>query len=279
MSATAVDPSPAPAAPGSVEPAGVAVSFPRILRSEWIKFRSLRSSWITLGAAVAGMIGISALVCWAADNRWSHMRPLERKTFDPLAHSMVGTFLAQLAIGVLGVLFITGEYGTGMIRATLGAVPKRLPVLWAKLTVFVTVTLVSTMVGAFAAFFVGQKLLGVHDTTLGAPEVLRCVIGASLYLSVVGAFALGIGFFIRNTAGGIAVLFGLLLVIDGIARALPSSWQQYIVPYLPSDAGGSILMLQPSAGDLSAWVGFAVFCAWAAAALVAGALTLMRRDA
>lgn len=279
VSASAPPSAPAPhPAPAGPDP-DIGVTFPRVLRSEWIKFRSLRSSWITVSLAVVGMIGISALVCWAAENRWSRMRPIERATFDPLAHSLVGTELAQLAIGVLGVLFITGEYGTGMIRATLGAVPRRLPVVWAKVIVFMAVTLVTTMAGAFIAFTVGQKLLGPHGTTLGAPEVLRSVIGASLYLSVVAAFAMGIGFLVRNTAGGIAVLFGLLLVITGLAHALPSSWQQYVVPYLPAEAGASVFSIRPQPGDLSAWTGFGVLCAWAAAALAAGAATLVRRDA
>lgn len=258
---------------------GVEVSTPRVLRSEWLKFRTLRSSWITLLVAVGGMIGISALICWASDNRWSHMDPVEQATFDPLLHSIVGVNLAQLAVGVLGVLFVTGEYGTGMIKATLGAVPGRTPVLVAKVSVFVGVILASTVPAVFASFFVGQKLLGVHSTTIGAHDVLRCVIGAGLYLGGIAALAVGIGFIIRNTAGGIASLFGLLLVLDGIAHALPESWQHYIVPYLPSEAGSSVFSLTRGQDGLSAWTGFAVLCAWAAASLLLGWWTLSRRDA
>lgn len=260
-------------------PEGVEVRLPRVLRSEWLKFRTLRSSWITLFLAIGGMIGISALVCWATDNRWSHMDPIERATFDPMLHSLVGVNLAQLAVGVLGVLFVTGEYGTGMIKATLGAVPSRLPVLLAKLSVFVALILATAIPGAFAAFFVGQKLLGTHSTTIGAHDVLRCVIGAGLYLGGVAALAVGIGFIIRNTAGGIATLFGLLLVIDGIAHALPESWQRWIVPYLPSEAGSSVFSLARDQNTLAAWTGFAVLCAWAAASVLLGWWTLSRRDA
>ena len=258
---------------------GVVVATPRVLRSEWLKFRTLRSSWITLAVAVGGMIGISALICWAADNRWSHMDPVEQATFDPMFHSIVGVNLAQLAVGVLGVLFVTGEYGTGMIKATLGAVPTRTPVLVAKLAVFVGVILSAAIPAAFASFFVGQKLLGDHSTTIGAHNVLRCVIGAGLYLGGVAALAVGIGFIIRNTAGGIAALFGLLLVVDGIAHALPESWQRYIVPYLPSEAGSSVFSLTRGSDTLAAWTGFAVLVAWAAASLVLGWWSLMRRDA
>ena len=260
-------------------PEGVGVNATRVVRSEWLKFRTLRSSWITMAVAIAGMIGISALVCWATDSHWSRMDPIERATFDPLIHSIVGVNLAQLAIGVLGVLFVTGEYGTGMIRATLGAVPTRTPVLIAKVGVFVSLILATAIPGVFAAFFVGQKLLGVHDTTIGAHNVLRCVIGAGLYLGAVAALAVGIGFIIRNTAGGIAVLFGLLLVVDAIAHALPESWQQYIVPYLPMEAGSSVFSLTRDGNSLAAWTGFGVLCAWAAASLVLGWWTLSRRDA
>jgi ABC-2 type transport system permease protein len=260
-------------------PEGIGVSLARILGSEWLKFRTLRSSWITLAVAVGGMIGISALVCWATDNRWSHMGPVEQATFDPMLHSIVGVTLAQLAVGVLGVLFVTGEYGTGMIKATLGAVPKRTPVLVAKVVVFVGVILAAAIPGVFAAFFLGQALLGSHSTTIGAHDVLRCVLGAGLYLGAVGALSVGFGFLVRNTAGGIAALFGLLLVIDGIAHALPESWQHYIVPYLPAEAGSSVFSLTREFDQLSAWTGFAVLCAWAAAALLLGWWSLLRKDA
>src|ERR1700712_5664498 len=116
------------------------VSTGGVIASEWIKLRSLRSSWLTLAAAVIGMIGIGWLVSYETNSHWAHMQPDERIGFDPVSRSLTGVYLAQLAIGVLGVLVITGEYATGMIRATLSAVPRRLPVLWAKLAVFASVT-------------------------------------------------------------------------------------------------------------------------------------------
>jgi hypothetical protein len=199
--------------------------------------------------------------------------------FEPVARSLGGVQLAQLAIGVLGVLVVTGEYATGMIRSSLMAVPRRVPVLGAKLVVFGACTFVLTLVSAFVAFLLGQQLLGAHGTTLSAPGALRAVIGVALYLTVVAALAVGLGFLLRSTAGGIATLVGLLLVLPGLGRLLPTSWQNHILPYLPSNAGAGVWAVRSDPGMLGTWTGFAVFCAWAVAALVLGAVVLKRRDA
>jgi ABC-2 type transport system permease protein len=255
------------------------VSFPRAVRAEWIKLVSLRSSWVTFAAAVVAIVGLGALISYVTNNQWSHARPEELANFEPITRSLAGVNLAQLAIGVLGVLVVTGEYATGMIRSSLMAVPGRLPVLGAKLLVFTACTFVLTLVSAFVAFFLGQALLGSHGTTLGAPEAVRAVVGVALYLTVVGALAVGLGFALRSTAGGIATLVALLLVLPGLSRLLPSTWQPHVVPYLPSNAGGSVFAVRADPGMLGTWTGFAVFCAWAVAALLIGALVLKRRDA
>jgi ABC-2 type transport system permease protein len=273
---TAADTPPAASAPGRRDER---VTFPRVVTSEWIKLVSLRSSWITFAAGVVAIVGLGALVAYVTNTHWSQMRPEERLGFDPVGRSLGGVELAQLAFGVLGVLVVTGEYATGMIRSSLMAVPRRWPVLAAKLVVFSACTFVLSIVSAFVAFLLGQQLLGTHGTTLGAPHVLRAVIGVALYLTVVGALAIGLGFMVRSTAGGIAALVGLLLVLPGVAQLLPNTWQPHIVPYLPGNAGGSVWAVHPEAGMLGPWAGFAVFCAWAAAALVGGAIVLRRRDA
>ena len=251
----------------------------RVVRAEWIKLFSLRSSWIALAAAVVAVVGIGILVCYVTATHWSHLRPQEALNFEPVGRSLGGVELAQLVIGVLGALVITGEYATGMIRSSLMAVPRRLPVLVAKAVVFAAVTFVLMLVSAFVAFLAGQAALGSHGTTLGAPHALRAVIGAALYLTVVALFAIGLGFALRNTAGAIATLFGLLLVLPGLGRLLPDSWQPHVLPYLPSNAGAGVFAVRPDPGMLSTWAGFAVFCAWALAALVLGAVVLKRRDA
>jgi ABC-2 type transport system permease protein len=251
----------------------------RAIASEWVKLSTLRSTWITLAAAFLGMIAVGALASWAIDAHWAHLDPGERATFSPATQSLTGVDLAQLAIGVLGALVITGEYATGMIRATLSAAPRRLPVLWAKLTVFAAMTFLFTTIAAFIAFFIGQALLHSHGTTLGAPFALQAVIGVGLYLTVVGVLALSVGFLVRSTAGAIATVFGLLLVLPALGHVLPSNWQHHVLPYLPSDAGGALYTQHPDPGTLSPWVGFAVMCAWAVVAVIAAAVVLRRRDA
>jgi ABC-2 type transport system permease protein len=251
----------------------------RVLASEWIKLRSLRSTMYTLLAAIVMTIGLGMLFSGVMANRWSRLDPPELARFDPTGVSLRGVFLAQLAIGVLGVLLITGEYSTGMIRATLAAVPKRLPVLWAKVGLFGVVAAVLMIVSSFVAFLSGQALLGTHGTTLGASGVARAVVGAGLYLTVVGLLGVALGFIIRNTAGAIATLFGVLLVLPVLGEVLPSTWAKHITPYLPSNAGQAVMSVHQAPGDLAPWTGFAVFCGYAVVAIIAAAALLKRRDA
>ena len=143
----------------------------------------------------------------------------------------------------------------------------------------ISVTLVLMMIGSFAAFLGGQKLLQPYGTSLSQPHVLRSVIGVALYLTVVSLLATGLGFVIRNTAGAIATLFGLLLVLPALVLALPSSWQHHISPYLPSNAGSALFDLHPESTSLAPWTGFGVMCAWAAASIIGAAILLRRRDA
>ncbi|MYS21689.1 ABC-2 family transporter protein [Streptomyces sp. DvalAA-14] len=273
----------APAAGSAASPAVSRgrVSQARVLHSEWIKLRTLRSTFYTLIAAVVALIGFGALFCAVTANHWPHMHAGERAHFDPALTSLRGYFLAQLAIGVLGVLVVTGEYATGMIRATMSAVPRRLPVLWAKAALYSAVTWVLMTVGALIAFLIGQALLSSQhiDTTLSAPGVTRMVFGVGLYLTVVGLLGVAIGALIRNTAGGIATVFGLLLVLPALAEALPQSWNNAISPYLPSNAGQALISLHREAHTLAPWTGFGVFCLYALAALAGAAVLLKRRDA
>ena len=212
---------------------------------------------------------------------WPPHNPREAAGFDPTSRSLAGIFLAQLAIGVLGVLLITGEYATGMIRATLAAVPSRLPVLWAKAAVFAAVTLVLTVPSVLGAFLIGQSILGAKhlQAGLGDPGVLRAVLGAALYLTVVGLLGLGLGALLRNTAGGISALFGVLFVLPIIVRFLPASWADPIDKYLPSTVGEGITHVHADPAALAPWAGSALFCGYAAVILGLAAIRLRRRDA
>jgi ABC-type transport system involved in multi-copper enzyme maturation permease subunit len=251
----------------------------RVFSSEWTKMRSLRSTTLTLLAAVVAMIALAWLVGWATNAHWNTMDPGERAHFNAIDRSLAGVNLAQLAIGVLGVLLISGEYATGMIKATLSAVPSRLPVLWAKTGLHAGVTFILMLVSSFVAFLVGQHFLAAHGTTLGAPDAWRAIFGTAGYLTVVAVLAVAFGFAIRSTAGGIASLFGLLLVLPGIGQLLPASWQSHTLPYLPSNAGAAMFSAQPDPGSLSPGTGLLVLLVWVGVALTGAALLLKRRDA
>jgi ABC-2 type transport system permease protein len=166
-----------------------------------------------------------------------------------------------------------------MIRATLGAVPKRLPVLWAKIAVFAPVTFIVSLVSALAAFLGGQALLGTHGASLGSPGALRAVFGVALFLTVMGLMGLGLGFLTRSTAGGIAAVVGLTFVLQAIGGALPASWQHSVVPYFPLQAGQALYRVTRDEAMMQPWLGFALFCGYTAVVIIAAAFTLRRRDA
>jgi ABC-2 type transport system permease protein len=246
----------------------------RLVLSEWTKLRSVRSTVWSLLVAVVFTIGLSALVPAV---RIHHLRPGEHID-NPLELTLAGIQMAQLAIGVLGVLVISGEYSTGMIRATMAAAPRRLPVLWAKAIVYGATVFALMVPAAFVAFFIGHSILQPHHEAVafGAHGVVRALVGAGLYLTVIGLFALGIGAIVRNTAGGIALFAGIMFVLPPLMNVLPASWNNAASPYLPLQAGERVLQLQ--SGTLSPWEGFAVLCGYAAVALAAAAVLLRSRD-
>jgi hypothetical protein len=227
-------------------------------------------------------IGFSCLAAGITVARWSHMSLEEQLSRNPVTIALIGVNLSQLAIGVLGVLFISSEYSTGMIRATFAAVPRRLPVLWAKVTVFAAVTLCVTVPCVLIDFFATQAILGSHQilkipfTTPGVP---RAILGGALYLTVIGVFSLGLGAITRNTAGGIASFVAIFFVIPPLLNFLPISWNNAISEYLPSSAGRDIFAIFHGSHDLAPWPGFAVFVGYTAIVIAIAAVTLVCRDA
>jgi ABC-2 type transport system permease protein len=252
-----------------------------VIRSEWTKLWSLRSTRWSLLFAIVTMAGLGILIAAVSMSRWSHLSPHERVTFDSIDRSLGGYHLAQLAIGVLGVLVISGEYSTGMIRSSLMAVPRRLPVLWAKIAVFATVTFTLMLASAFVAFFAAQAILTAHhvNVTLAHPHALRTLVGTVLFVTVTGILCVALGTIIRSTAGAIATFAGLLFVLPGIVDILPSEIGNSINPYLPSNAGGAIAKAIPDPHTLSPWGGFALYCGYTLVLLAVAAYALVRRDA
>jgi hypothetical protein len=249
----------------------------RVVLSEWTKLRSLRSTRWSLLAAVALLIGFGVLACVVFETRWPHLSPGDRHDFHPLQANLVGV---EFAIGVLGVLAITAEYSTGMIRSTFSAVPKRLPVLWGKALVFGSVAFFVSLPAIFVVFFVGQAILAGQHIEIGIshPGVVRALFGAALFLTVMGLFGLGLGAIFRSTAGAIAALAGIVFVLPPIVGLLPTGVATSIEPYLPSSAGGAVWTLNPDPNALAPWAGLGVFCAYAAVALAVAAVLMRRRD-
>jgi ABC-2 type transport system permease protein len=274
MSTTTATP---PAAPVTKAQPGKVTQL-RVLNSEWIKLRTLRSTPITLLVAVVIMVGLGMLITWgrASHGGGPHADPING------AELSLGVYIfAQLAIGVLGVLIVSGEYSTGMIRASLSAVPKRLPVLWAKALVYAAVVLVLMTITSLVAFYSGQAILSSYGEAvkISDPGVARVVFGTGLYLTVVGVLGVGLGALIRNGAGAIATLVGLVFIVPVLSHLLPSSWAPHIVPYLPSNAGGALLSVVPDPTMLAPWTGFALMVGYAVALLLIAGVLLKRRDA
>lgn len=259
---------------------GQRVTQVRVVRSEWTKLRSVPSTAWSLLAAVTLIVGFGALYCVLRVTR-PPTGPEAVASFDSTAVSLTGVQLAQLAIGVLGVLLVAGEYATGTIRVSLAAVPRRLPLLWGKAIVFALTTLVLCLPATLAAFLVGQSILSAEhlDISLRDPGVARAVVGSALLLSAVGLLGLGLGALLRSTAGGVAGLFGLLFGPQLLAGLLPEAWSDRIYPYLPVPAGAAVANVQPDSAALAPWPGFALFCLYTAVVLALAAWQLRRRDA
>src|ERR1700712_1827728 len=272
--------SPQRGAPGPA----AAVRARRLLAAEWTKLRSVRSTGWSLGLLFGLTLGFTALFAGLTANQWDTGDASSRgkPPADPPALIVGGGLaISQLAVCVLGVLVIASEYSTGMIRASLLAVPKRTPMLLAKAGVFAATTFVVGQVVSFSSFFLGEAIL--HDkapVALGDPGVARAVIGAGLYLSLLGVLALSIGALLRHTAAGITVAVGFVMVLAPLAQLLPGSFGNHVDAYLPSEAGHLITQAHRASGDLlSPWQGLGVLGVWAVVALTAAAWSLNRRDA
>ena len=245
-----------------------------LVRSEWTKFRSLRSTWLTAFVTVVLGVGVGALSASAQARE-------PGADWDPTAASLTSIIVAQLAIGVLGVLVMTAEYATGTIQPSVVAAPRRGRLLAAKAAVLTAAALALGQVIGFASFFTGQAMIaaaGAPHATLTQPDVLRAVVGSGLYLSAVGLLGLGLGAVLRSTAGAIGTLVSVTLVIRLVAQTLPESWRDWMGRYWPTAAGENIATVVPVSGTVGPWQGFAILCAFVAAVAVAGYATFRTRD-
>ncbi len=242
--------------------------FGNVARMEWIKLRTLRSTWVTLAISVAGALGVAIAV---GVNTKSASEDLTNNV-------LAGVALGLLTVGVLGVLVMTSEYSSGMIRATLAAAPNRPLLLAAKAGVFGAVALAVGEAAAFISFFAGGLALrhGLHAPALTQPGVLRAVVLAGAGYCLVGLIGLGIGAIIRHSPAAIAILVGGVYVAAQLLGAVAQS----VIPYLPiSIVGNSLAAVKPLTHALSPWAGLGMLALYAAVALLIGGFLLSRRDA
>jgi ABC-2 type transport system permease protein len=258
--------------------------FGHMLLSEWTKLRSVRSTMWSLLLLVVLTLGLTGLITGLTAAQWSKIGAASRATLigDPVS-AILGASIefGQLTIIVLGVMSITSEYTTGAIRSSLLAVPRRPLLLAAKALVFTVLIFVLAEVVCFVAFFLGSAILHSHvPVSLSDSNVARAVIGAGLYLTVLGLFSMAIGGLIRHTAGAIAGVIAFVIVLEPLSTLIPGTWGNHIHDYLPTSAGRLVYAIRPVSGQvLPAWGGFAVFCAWTAGLLIAWAVTMQMRDA
>ena len=253
------------------------------IRSEFTKLRSVRSTYWTIAAMVIVSVGFAAIAGFAIAQNL-HNNPANKAGMDATQASLGAFFeLGQLIIAVLGVLVITSEYSTGMIRTSLTAMPRRVVIYVSKIAIFAVIALVVTFVAAFISFFLGQSLLAsTHDTaTLSQPNVLRAVVGSALYVTMCGLFAFAIGAILRHTAGTITTVIGLLFVIPILAHLLPQSWYQDLERWLPDAAGRALsVTVGPQPQHLfSPWAQFTVFAVYTVVLLIIGGVLFRNRDA
>ncbi len=253
-----------------------------VVRSEWIKFRSVRSSLWCVALTFLLTIGLGILVTVVVRVQWHKMSAINKLTFDPVQTSLVGIVFAQFAVGVIGSLFITSEYSTGSIRSTLAAVPKRAQLVAGKLIVLVSCMLVVGEVVSFGAFFIGQAIYSgvVPTASLSDGAVLRTVVFAGFYLTLLAALSFGLGLLIRHSLASISTYVGILLILPLIIAFLPQSWQNDSIRFLPGEGlGHSMTSLQPGPNVFSPWDAFGILALYVAVLAIVSTSSFIRRDA
>lgn len=266
------------------------------VRSEWVKFRTIRSTYVILAIAAVLLVGFWSIIAFGLSEAIGSNEAPRALNSVAIMVCFQSIAFAQLAIGVLGVTFVTNEYSSGMARATFAAVPTRLPVLVAKCVVLVIATIVVMLPALAIAFTISRSLLGdaAGTWTLTDPEIMRALGGASLYLAVVALIGAVFGWLLRSAAGGIFTLVAVLILLPVILPLINLDWVNTLVPYLPSRAGAAVYQINvalppgispevqdftDSQSEFEPWTGFAIFAAYAIVGLIVSAVLLKRRDA
>jgi ABC-2 type transport system permease protein len=250
-----------------------------VLRSEWTKLRSVRSTVWTLSVAVVVTVALGTLISALSKDDYDRLAPPAQLTFDPTFTSFSGMGLGQLALIVFGVLVVSTEYSTGLIRTSLAAVPQRATFLLGKIAVATLLACVVGMATAFAAFFAGQEMLAPHGASLDDPGVLRAVLGGGLYMTLIATFSMGVTAMLRSPLLSLGILMPFFFLISTILSHVHAT--RAVGQYLPDQAGEKIMQVVTvgSSAPYGPWGGFAIMCAWVAAAVLGGLAVLKTRDA
>ncbi|WP_083393159.1 ABC transporter permease [Curtobacterium sp. MMLR14_010] len=251
-------------------PDSVGLTFPRLVRSEWIKLRSIRSTVWCFAILVLLTIAMAVLLGAVVDQGTDPL-PQDAVNGSFVSLNTASVSLTALVVGVLGVLIITGEYGTGQVRSTFTADPGRTGVILAKAFVLALATFVVSLVSTWIGVVVSAVLQAGKDVhpELGDPSVWMPILGASVYVTLVALFAYGIGLLVRSSAGGIAITLGIFLVLPVIlsifTQLVQAQWVADLAKFLPSTAGGELYSYAWAGSGaqqgvvLNGWGGFAVF--------------------
>lgn len=257
-------------------------SVPAVLNSEWTKIRTVSSTTWTLICAFVVTVALAAGTSALLNATFDDLSEAEQATFDPTLVSFTGTTFSQLAMIVFGVLVVSTEYSSGMIRTSLAAVPQRGTLLFSKIAVAGVLALLVGLLTSFVSFFLSQALLGDRGTGLGEENVLRAVVGAGLYLGLIAIFSMGIAAMLRSSVLAICILVTLFLLISNILSLVP--YAKDVILYFPDKAGMRVMQVVPEAmgsdpSPYGPWAGLAIMVAWVAAAVLGGYLVLKNRDA
>ncbi|GAA4087679.1 ABC transporter permease [Streptomyces shaanxiensis] len=252
----------------------------QVIRSEWTKIRSVASTVWTLSLAVVITIALGMLIAALSKSEFDDMSRRDQLSFDPTFISFAGMSLGQLAMIVFGVLVVSNEYSTGMIRSSLAAVPQRGTFLFSKIAVATGLSLVVGLATSFVAFFLGQAMLGEHRAEIGDPGVLRAVIGGGLYMTLIAMFSMGVAAMLRSPMLSLGILMPFFFLVSNILGNVSAT--EKIGRYLPDQAGSRIMQVVTPIDDdkpYGPWGGLGIMVLWVIAAIAGGYVTLKKRDA
>ncbi|MCB5177848.1 ABC transporter permease [Streptomyces sp. SMC 277] len=250
-----------------------------VLKSEWTKIRTVASTVWSLVSALVATVGISAALCWAIGATFDDLPQEQQATFDPTVMSFAGMTFGQLGMIVFGVLVVTSEYSSGMIRTSLAAVPRRGTLLLSKLAVATALALVVGLLTSFLSFFLGQAILGEHSIGIGEPNILRAVVGAGLYMALIALFSMGFATILRSAVLSLGILMPFFLMISNILSAFETT--RKVSQWFPDQAGSKIMQTVPGTVETpyGPWTGLGIMVVWVLAAVLGGYLVLRKRDA